>query len=88
MDALNGDASLFTRADATELAWELVDPIVTAWDGPGGPPLYSYSPGSWGPAAADQLLERDGRSWIRMCGIHQTPVELKVFSQQRPIPRL
>jgi glucose-6-phosphate 1-dehydrogenase len=70
LDALNGDPSLFTRGDRSELAWELLDPIIKAWTEPNGPPLYSYTPGSWGPAAADQLIEKDGRSWIRVCGIH------------------
>jgi glucose-6-phosphate 1-dehydrogenase len=70
LDALNGDPSLFTRGDRAELAWELLDPIIKAWAEPGGPPLYSYAPGSWGPDAANQLLEKDGRNWIRVCGIH------------------
>lgn len=70
LDALNGDASLFTRGDRAELAWELLDPILKAWKEPAGPPLYTYTPGSWGPAAADHLLERDGRNWTRVCGIH------------------
>lgn len=74
LDALNGDASLFTRADRAELAWELLDPILKAWEEPAGPPLFSYAPGSWGPAAADQLLKTDGRSWIRVCGLHQAGI--------------
>jgi glucose-6-phosphate 1-dehydrogenase len=70
LDALNGDPSLFTRGDRAELAWELLDPIIKAWAEPGGPPLYSYAPGSWGPAAAHKFIEKDGRSWVRVCGIH------------------
>jgi glucose-6-phosphate 1-dehydrogenase len=70
LDALNGDASLFTRADRAELAWELLDPILKTWKEPAAPPLYGYDAGSWGPAAADQLVERDGRNWIRVCGLH------------------
>lgn len=70
LDALNGDASLFTRGDRAELAWELLDPVLRVWKGPAGPPLYSYDPGTWGPIAADQLLERDGRNWLRVCGMH------------------
>jgi glucose-6-phosphate 1-dehydrogenase len=78
LDALNGDASLFTRGDRAELAWELLDPILTAWEEPYGPALHIYDPGSWGPAPADKLLERDGRRWIRVCGIHQNEIELKI----------
>ncbi|MEJ2600323.1 MAG: glucose-6-phosphate dehydrogenase [Anaerolineales bacterium] len=70
LDALNGDPSLFTRGDRAELAWELLDPIIKSWAEPDGPPLYSYAPGSWGPDAAHQLIEKDGRSWVRVCGIH------------------
>jgi glucose-6-phosphate 1-dehydrogenase len=70
LDALNGDTSLFTRGDRDELAWELLDPIMTAWQEPSSPQLFSYDQGSWGPAAADRLIERDGRSWLRICGLH------------------
>lgn len=64
LDAVAGDASLFTRADEVETAWGLIDPIMHAWDGTGGPELLAYEPGSWGPPAADALLSREGRSWI------------------------
>jgi glucose-6-phosphate 1-dehydrogenase len=74
LDALNGDASLFTRGDRAELAWELLDPILNAWEEPAGLPLYNYDPGSWGPAAADQLLQRDSRNWIRVCGLHPNDI--------------
>jgi glucose-6-phosphate 1-dehydrogenase len=70
LDALNGDPSLFTRGDRAELAWELLDPILQAWAEPDGPLLHSYAPGSWGPAAADQLIQKDGRNWLRVCGMH------------------
>jgi glucose-6-phosphate 1-dehydrogenase len=65
LDAMIGDASLFTRDDEVERAWEILDPILRAWaDGAGGP-LHFYGAGTWGPPAADELLERDGRSWRR-----------------------
>jgi glucose-6-phosphate 1-dehydrogenase len=68
LDALEGDASLFARADEIELAWSLVDPVAQYWDsGLGGLPR-PYLPGSWGPEAADALLARDGRAWRRGCG--------------------
>jgi glucose-6-phosphate 1-dehydrogenase len=70
LDALNGDATLFTRGDRAELAWKLLDPVLEAWHSPDGPPLHSYEPLSWGPRAADHLLEKEGRSWLRVCGIH------------------
>ena len=66
LDALKGDASLFTRADEVEEAWSIVDPIVDSWaDEP--PPLFpNYDAGTWGPAAADELLTREGRRWRRI----------------------
>jgi glucose-6-phosphate 1-dehydrogenase len=62
LDTLTGDASLFTRADEVETAWGLMDPILEAWES-NGQPLATYEPGTWGPAEADELLARDGRTW-------------------------
>jgi glucose-6-phosphate 1-dehydrogenase len=64
LDALKGDASLFTRSDGIEICWRLVDPVLAGWDRRNTPPLLSYPRGSWGPQAAEELLARDGRSWI------------------------
>ena len=64
-DALLGDASLFIRNDHIEEAWKIVDPLIDAWTDPAVSPLHIYAPGSWGPAAADELLARDGRNWLR-----------------------
>ena len=69
-DALDGDASLFIRSDHIEEAWRVVDPLLAAWEGADSSPPHLYDPGSWGPDAADDLLARDGRSWIRGCGVH------------------
>ncbi|MBP6179778.1 MAG: glucose-6-phosphate dehydrogenase [Anaerolineales bacterium] len=64
LDALQGDASLFTRADEVESAWSLIDPILQAWEADQAPPLAYYKPGTWGPAEANIMLERDGRKWM------------------------
>lgn len=64
LDALQGDAALFTRADEVEMAWNLIDPILQAWETPQAPPLAVYEPGSWGPVEADSMLSRDGRWWM------------------------
>jgi len=66
LDALQGDASLFTRADEVEQAWGIVDPIIDAWADAPAPSMPNYDAGTWGPAAADDLLERDGRRWRRI----------------------
>ncbi len=64
LDALKGDASLFTRSDEIELCWGLIDPILQGWKEQGEAGLSRYSVGSWGPAAADEFIGRDGRRWI------------------------
>ena len=65
LDAMVGDATLFTRADEIEEQWALVDAIVAPWqrDRVGFP---NYPAGSWGPLSAEELLQRDGRSWRRL----------------------
>lgn len=67
VDAVKGDPSLFTRVDEIELAWDIIDPIVTGCEHSGGPPLVFYRPGSWGPSESDELLAREGRRWILGC---------------------
>jgi glucose-6-phosphate 1-dehydrogenase len=64
LDAMLGDATLFTRIDEVEEQWKLVDAIVAAWarDRPAFP---NYAAGTWGPTVADELIERDGREWRR-----------------------
>jgi glucose-6-phosphate 1-dehydrogenase len=65
LDAMIGDASLFTRDDEVERAWAILDPILGAWASGEGGPLHFYGAGTWGPPAADELLSRDGRAWRR-----------------------
>jgi glucose-6-phosphate 1-dehydrogenase len=69
MDAMNGDPSLFIRADQAELAWELIDPIVAAWESSDAPPLALYEPGSFGPPESHRFMAADGRRWLRSCGV-------------------
>ncbi|MDQ3978626.1 MAG: glucose-6-phosphate dehydrogenase, partial [Actinomycetota bacterium] len=64
LDALVGDATLFIRSDEVAQAWRICDPILRAWE-EGDVPLARYEAGTWGPAEADALLERDGRRWRR-----------------------
>jgi len=63
LEAIEGDASLFTRSDAIEAAWNLIDPVLRGWEGPDSPELVIYKPGSAGPRSADELLARDKRKW-------------------------
>jgi glucose-6-phosphate 1-dehydrogenase len=54
LDALRGDSSLFTRDEAVEAAWRVVDPVLEL---PG--PVATYKPGSWGPGAAADVIAGD-----------------------------
>lgn len=63
LDALLGDATLFTRADGVEAAWESVDRVLERWRSPDAPGICFYEAGTWGPQEADKLLERDDREW-------------------------
>jgi glucose-6-phosphate 1-dehydrogenase len=62
VDAMTGDATLYTRQDMVEASWRAVQPILDDWsarkfDFP------NYEPGTWGPAAADEMLARQGHVW-------------------------
>jgi len=62
LDGMRGNPTLFWRADGIEAAWEVVTPLLEAPAETSSPVL--YEPGSWGPPEAEQLLARDGRSWL------------------------
>jgi len=62
-DALLGDQTLFIRGDEAEAAWQVIDPIESAWAASKTAPQ-QYTPGSWGPQAAMNLIEFDGRRWL------------------------
>jgi len=64
-DALNGDASLFTRSDGIEKEWQFIDPIIRGWKSKHAPKLATYKRGTWGPKEADTFLARDGRKWLQ-----------------------
>lgn len=63
LDVMTGDATLFMRADQVEAAWRVVTPILEAWENE-TPDFPNYAPGSWGPEAATQLIEKDGFQWV------------------------
>jgi glucose-6-phosphate 1-dehydrogenase len=70
LDALQGDASLYARADEIELAWGLIDAILSGWQSPEALPLAHYEAGTWGPEEADAFLAQEGRAWYCGCGGH------------------
>jgi len=61
-DAMAGDHTLFHRMDIVEAGWQVLDPLLKAWEHDSTPPL-EYAPGSWGPSEADLLVDYDGRQW-------------------------
>jgi glucose-6-phosphate 1-dehydrogenase len=64
LDVLLGEPPLFPRHQEVELSWKILDPFEQYWASSGNRPE-AYAPGSWGPASADDLLARDGRTWRR-----------------------
>jgi glucose-6-phosphate 1-dehydrogenase len=68
LDVLLGDPPLFPQHEEVELSWMILDPILDHWanqdtKGKGRPE--PYAAGTWGPASADAMLARDGRTWRR-----------------------
>ncbi|MFM1848364.1 MAG: hypothetical protein RL417_1838 [Pseudomonadota bacterium] len=75
LDAMKGDATLFTRDDEIEQAWDLLAPVLNVWGEPAhangaglitGAPVYTYEAGSWGPQAAAGLLKPLHHRWRRL----------------------
>ena len=67
LDAIHGDSALFARSDEIQRAWEIVDPMLKAWESHSSPPLSFYYPGTWGPAEAAGMMHREGREWLHHC---------------------
>jgi glucose-6-phosphate 1-dehydrogenase len=64
LDAMIGDATLYTRQDMVEASWAVVDPIRQVWDNTEFD-FPNYPAGTWGPKAADEMLARHGHTWRR-----------------------
>ena len=65
LDAMRGDATLFTRNDEIEALWGIIDPILTAWHEDTSSPVPQYPSGSAGPEEANLLLA-EGQRWRRL----------------------
>lgn len=63
LDCMRGDASLFARSDWVAKAWEIVTPVLEAWQSETPEEFPNYAAGSWGPESARRLIEADGRRW-------------------------
>jgi len=72
-----GDAMLFSRTDLVESAWKIAQPILDVWAASPAEDFPNYPAGSWGPKAAFDLIERDGRKWLEVVNrsvIEQVPL--------------
>lgn len=67
LDCMQGDATLYSRGDALEAAWEFVDPILKAWKNDPDIPVFGYPAGTWGPEHADDLIEGENMVWRYPC---------------------
>ena len=63
LDAMRGDATLFSRRDAVEASWRWITPILQHFETDPPRDFPNYEPGSWGPSAAEELMLREGRCW-------------------------
>jgi glucose-6-phosphate 1-dehydrogenase len=66
LDAMLGDGTLFAHRDGVEATWALMTPILEAWAKTPPTDFPNYEAGTWGPAAADALLKKDGRKWYKL----------------------
>jgi glucose-6-phosphate 1-dehydrogenase len=64
LDVLLGEPSLFPQDEEVELSWQILDPIEKSWARRKGQ-VDQYRSGTWGPASADAMMARDGRTWRR-----------------------
>lgn len=64
LDVMQGESSLYMRNDQVEAAWEIVMPILKHWEDNKAEDFPNYKNATWGPKAAEELLEKDGREWL------------------------
>ncbi len=61
-----GDPTLFSRTDLVETAWRIAQPVLDAWNVAPADDFPNYPAGTWGPWAAHDLIEKDGRRWFEV----------------------
>jgi glucose-6-phosphate 1-dehydrogenase len=69
LDALEGDASLFARADEVEAAWAICDPFIEEWVRSDKPAMLTYEPGLWGPTESTDWMAAQNREWFDICPV-------------------
>jgi glucose-6-phosphate 1-dehydrogenase len=83
-NAMIGDATLFSRSDLVEAAWRIAQPILDTWAATPPTDFPNYEAGTWGPRAAFDLMERDGRRWLDVInrGVLET---VPLFEKASPV---
>lgn len=66
LDCMKGDPTLYAMGDSVEAAWKFIDPIINAWKNNPDITVHGYPSGTWGPAAAEDLIEGD-EGWRNPC---------------------
>jgi glucose-6-phosphate 1-dehydrogenase len=66
LDIMEGDSTLFMRADQVEDAWKVLMPIINAWQENPSVNFPNYEAGMQGPEDAEALIAKGGHSWIVM----------------------
>ena len=66
LDCLRGDATLYASSDWIEESWQLLMPVLEAWNAPSSRRVPQYPAGSWGPRETDQLFDREWRQWTEL----------------------
>jgi len=64
VDVMRGDQTLFTRTDEVQASWKLISRISEGWQEENDLRFPNYAAGSWGPKAAEELIQKDGREWL------------------------
>ena len=65
-DVIEGNPTLFMRADQVEAAWRIIQPILDVWKTRQPVDFPNYAPGSWGPEDAEALIAKDGHHWATL----------------------
>jgi glucose-6-phosphate 1-dehydrogenase len=66
LDVLEGDATLFMRADQVEAAWQVIEPVLESWSSNPSLNFPNYPANTWGPEITEALIARDGFHWFTL----------------------
>jgi glucose-6-phosphate 1-dehydrogenase len=67
LDCMQGDSTLYARADEVEAAWRLLDPVLNRWNEDPAVALHGYPSGTWGPETTDNMIEGKNYTWRYPC---------------------